>query len=94
MATKLPKNYTPSAKEKYMCAKHKEYFRRVLEEWKKELALQNDKILFNELDDNDTSADVVDQATSQTGKAIDNAVEQTKEAGEATKDAIKKVGGN
>ena len=36
MATKLPKNYTPSAKEKYMCAKHKEYFRRVLEEWKKE----------------------------------------------------------
>ena len=45
MATKLPKNYTPSAKEKYMCAKHKEYFRRVLEEWKKELTLQNDKIL-------------------------------------------------
>jgi DnaK suppressor protein len=71
MAIKLPKNYTPSAKEKYMCAKHKEYFRRTLEDWKKELALQNDKILFNELDDNDTSADVVDQATSQTGKAIE-----------------------
>ena len=57
MATKLPKNYIPSTKEKYMCAKHKEYFRRTLEDWKKELALQNDKILFNELDDNDTSAD-------------------------------------
>jgi DnaK suppressor protein len=54
-----------------MCAKHKEYFRKVLEDWKKELTLQNDKILFNELDDNDTSADVVDQATSITGKAIE-----------------------
>jgi DnaK suppressor protein len=71
MVTKLPKNYTPSAKENYMCAKHKEYFRRTLEDWKKELALQIDKILFNEIDDNDTSADIVDQATSQTSKAIE-----------------------
>ena len=39
MATKLPKNYTPSAKEKYMCAKHKEYFRRTLEDCKKDLRI-------------------------------------------------------
>jgi len=71
MATKISKSYVPNTKEKYMCAKHKEYFRKVLEDWKKELTLQNDKILFNELDDNETSADVVDQATSITGKAIE-----------------------
>jgi len=92
MATKLPKNYTPSAKEKYMCAKHKEYFRRVLEEWKKELALQNDKILFNELDDNDTSADVVDQATSQTGKAIEmRTVNRNKKLISKIDKAVKKI---
>jgi DnaK suppressor protein len=92
MATKLKKNYTQSAKEKYMCAKHKEYFRRVLEDWKKELTLQNDKILFNELDDNDTSADVVDQATSQTGKAIEmRTVNRNKKLISKIDKAVKKI---
>ena len=92
MATKLPKNYIPSAKEKYMCAKHKEYFRRTLEDWKKELAIKNDKILFNELDDNNTSADVVNQATSQTSKAIEmRTVNRNKKLVSKIDSAIKKI---
>ncbi|MSP06193.1 MAG: RNA polymerase-binding protein DksA [Candidatus Fonsibacter sp.] len=95
MATKLPKNYAPSAKEKYMCAKHKAYFGRLLEEWKKELAIQNDKILFNELDDNDISADAVDQATSQTGKALEmKTVNRNKKLITKIDNAIKKIKDN
>jgi len=92
MVTKIPKNYIPNTKEKYMCAKHKEYFRKVLEDWKKELTLQNDKILFNELDDNDTSADIVDQATSITGKAIEmRTVNRNKKLISKIESSIKKI---
>ncbi len=38
--TRLPKGYKPSEDEKFMCAKHKEYFRRKLEAWKEELYAQ------------------------------------------------------
>ena len=71
MATKIPKNYKPTAKEKYMCAKHKAYFKQLLFNWKKELIEQNNRIIFNDMDDNSASADVVDQATSVTGKAVE-----------------------
>jgi len=92
MAAKIPKSYIPNTKEKYMCAKHKEYFRKVLEDWKKELTLQNDKILFNELDDNDTSADIVDQATSITGKAIEmRTVNRNKKLISKIESSLKKI---
>jgi len=39
--------------------------------WKKELIEQNNRIIFNDMDDNSASADVVDQATSVTGKAVE-----------------------
>jgi len=92
MGTKIPKSYIPNTKEKYMCAKHKEYFRKVLEDWKKELTLQNNKILFNELDDNDTSADIVDQATSITGKAIEmRTVNRNKKLISKIEDSLKKI---
>ena len=71
MATKIPKNYKPTTKEKYMCAKHKAYFKQLLFNWKKELIEQNNRIIFNDMDDNSASADVVDQATSVTGKAVE-----------------------
>ena len=34
---KISKNYTPKENEKYMCEKHKIYFRIKLQDWKKEL---------------------------------------------------------
>ena len=69
---KISKNYTPKDTEKYMCEKHKMYFRNKLIEWKKDLVKINNDALYNSsLDDNSTSADIVDQASSYTEKNVE-----------------------
>ena len=68
----MSKKYTPTEKEKYMCAKHKEFFRKKLLDWKNDIVKSNNKALFeNEMDDNISSPDVVDQAASQTEKTVE-----------------------
>ena len=62
---KISKTYVPKETEKYMCEKHKVYFRIRLTEWKKELIKANNEALYNGgMDDNNISADIVDQANS------------------------------
>ena len=62
---KISKNYIPKESEKYMCEKHKLFFKNKLTEWKKDLVRTNNEALYNSsLDDNSTSADIVDQASS------------------------------
>ncbi len=62
---KISKTYVPKEKEKYMCAKHLAYFKQKLTDWKSELLKTNNEALYNStLDDNSTSADIVDQASS------------------------------
>ena len=62
---KISKTYVPKETEKYMCEKHKVYFRMRLTEWKKELIKANNEALYNgSMDDNNISADIVDQANS------------------------------
>ena len=62
---KISKTYIPKDTEKYMCEKHKVYFRIRLTEWKKELIKANNEALYNGgMDDNNISADIVDQANS------------------------------
>ena len=62
---KISKTYVPKDTEKYMCEKHKVYFRIRLTEWKKELIKANNEALYNgSMDDNNISADIVDQANS------------------------------
>ena len=62
---KISKTYVPKDTEKYMCEKHKVYFRMRLTEWKKELIKANNEALYNgSMDDNNISADIVDQANS------------------------------
>ena len=69
---KISKNYIPNLKEKYMCEKHKAYFKRKLTEWKSEIIKANNQALYNNsLDDNSTSADIVDQASSYTEKNVE-----------------------
>ena len=69
---KLSKTYTPKDNEKYMCEKHKVYFRMQLQEWKKELVKANNEALYNGgMDDNSASADVVDQASTYTDKNVE-----------------------
>ena len=69
---KISKTYTPKDTEKYMCDKHKIYFRMKLQEWRKELIKANNEALYNgSMDDNSISADIVDQASSYTDKNVE-----------------------
>jgi len=69
---KISKTYIPKEKEKYMCAKHLEFFRKKLNEWKKDLKRSNSEAIFNaSMDDNSSSADIVDQASSYTEKNVE-----------------------
>ena len=69
---KISKTYVPKESEKYMCEKHKVYFKKKLTEWKKDLVRTNNEALYNSsLDDNSTSADIVDQASSYTEKNVE-----------------------
>ena len=69
---KISKTYVPNLKEKYMCEKHKAYFKRKLTEWKSEIIKSNNQALYNNsLDNNGTSADIVDQASSYTDKNVE-----------------------
>ena len=68
---KISKTYVPKETEKYMCAKHLAFFKQKLLDWKTELVRSNNKALYNNsLDDNSTSADIVDQASSYTEKNV------------------------
>tara|TARA_B100000941_G_C28300640_1_gene446308 strand:+ start:139 stop:558 length:420 start_codon:yes stop_codon:yes gene_type:complete len=72
MVKKTVKKYIPNTKEKYMCTKHKKYFTEKLTSWRKEIVRSNsDSIHMNNLDDNISSADIVDQASSQTEKSVE-----------------------
>jgi len=66
------KRYTPNVKEKYMCAKHKQFFTEQLLQWKKDIIKSNSLTnLLNSSDDNVSSADMVDQASSYTDKSVE-----------------------
>ena len=66
------KKYTPSSKEKYMCAKHKKFFTDELLNWKRDIIKANNLgNLLNSNDDNVSSADIVDQASSYTDKSVE-----------------------
>jgi len=66
------KRYLPGVKEKYMCAKHKQFFTEELLKWKKDIIKSNSLTnLLNSSDDNVSSADMVDQASSYTDKSVE-----------------------
>ena len=55
-----------------MCSKHKKYFTEELLKWKREIIKSNNLgNLLNSTDDNVSSADIVDQASSYTDKSIE-----------------------
>ena len=66
------KRYIPGVKEKYMCTKHKKFFTEELLKWKKDIIKSNSLTnLLNSSDDNVSSADMVDQASSYTDKSVE-----------------------
>ncbi|MDC1124442.1 TraR/DksA C4-type zinc finger protein [Pelagibacteraceae bacterium] len=70
--TTSKKKYIPSSKEKYMCAKHKKFFTEELLKWKRDIIKANNLgNLLNSSDDNGSSADMIDQASSYTDKSVE-----------------------
>ena len=68
----MKKNYIPNEKEKYMCEKHKKFFKKKLIDWKNEIMESNTKGLYlNEIDGEISSPDIIDQASSQTEKTVE-----------------------
>ena len=66
------KKYIPNEKEKYMCARQKAYFKKRLLEWRNEIIETNNKNLYlRDVDHEISSPDIVDQASSQTEKAVE-----------------------
>ena len=68
----MVKKYIPNEKEKYMCDKHKKFFKKKLIDWKNEIMEANTKGLYlNEIDGEISSPDIIDQASSQTEKTVE-----------------------
>ena len=68
----MSKKYIPNDKEKYMCEKHKSYFKKRLAEWHDEIVASNSKGMYLNNSDHDiSSSDIVDQASSQTEKSVE-----------------------
>ena len=68
----MVKKYVPNSKEKYMCEKQKTYFKKRLIDWKNEIIELNSKGLYlNNVDQEISSPDIVDQAASQTEKNVE-----------------------
>ena len=68
----MTKKYIPNEKEKYMCEKHKKFFKKKLIDWKNEIMESNVKGLYlNEIEGEISSPDIIDQASSQTEKTVE-----------------------
>jgi len=68
----MVKKYVPSSKEKYMCEKHKVFFKKRLIEWKNEIIKSNSNTLFSkDVDQEISSPDIIDQASSQAEKTLE-----------------------
>ena len=68
----MPKKYIPDEKEKYMCTKQKTYFKKRLMEWSNEIIKVNTKSMYlNDVDQEISSPDLIDQASSQTEKTVE-----------------------
>ena len=68
----MPKKYIPDEKEKYMCTKQKTYFKKSLMEWRNEIIKANTKSMYlNDVDQEISSPDLIDQASSQTEKTVE-----------------------
>ena len=72
MPARISKKYIPGKKEKYMCTKHRAYFKQKLIEWKNDIIKSNSQALYSsDLVDNTSSPDIVDQASSYTEKSVE-----------------------
>ena len=69
--TKLPKNYKPTQKEKFMNAKMKEYFKQKLVIWKKDLLKESSQTLNNLQNENEAKPDITDRASEEIDRSFE-----------------------
>ena len=70
--TKLPKNYKPTKKEKFMNTKMREYFRLKLISWKKQLLKESSQTLNNlQKEENSARPDLTDRATEEIERSFE-----------------------
>ncbi len=69
--TKLPKNYKPTKKEKFMNAKMKEYFRQKLVSWKQNLLKESSQTLNNLQNENEAKPDITDRASEEIDRSFE-----------------------
>ena len=69
--TKLPKNYKPTKKEKFMNAKMKEYFRQKLISWKTDLLKESSQTLNNLQNENEAKPDITDRASEEIDRSFE-----------------------
>ena len=69
--TKIPKNYKPTQKEKFMNAKMKEYFKQKLLSWKNELLKESSQTLNNLQSDNEAKPDITDRASEEIDRSFE-----------------------
>tara|TARA_Y100001936_G_C16006265_1_gene630879 strand:- start:827 stop:1234 length:408 start_codon:yes stop_codon:yes gene_type:complete len=69
--TKIPKNYKPTQKEKFMNAKMKEYFRQKLINWKNELLKESSQTLNNLQIENEAKPDITDRASEEIDRSFE-----------------------
>ena len=87
------KRYIPNEKEKYMCAKHKQFFKEELFRWKHDIIKSNSLTnLLNSSDDSVSSADMIDQASSYTDKSVEmKALARSRKLIEKIESALRRV---
>ena len=71
MKKKMPKNYEPHTKEKFMSKKQLDYFKSKLLNWKKELVKESNHTLEKLKDDSLNKPDAADRASLETDKTLE-----------------------
>ena len=71
MATRLPKDYTPSEKEPFMNAKQKEFFKRKLLAWRSDIIQETKETLNNLQKEVVNFSDIADRASSETDRSLE-----------------------
>ena len=69
--TKLPKNYKPTKKEKFMNAKMKEYFKQKLINWKNDLLKESTQTLSNLQNENEAKPDITYRASEEIDRSFE-----------------------
>ena len=71
MATRLPKDYSPSEKEPFKNAKQKEFFRRKLLAWRSDIIQETKETLNNLQKEVVNFSDLADRASSETDRSLE-----------------------